>query len=237
VKSATASEIENALKSGDIAKLKKWVNYGQRFKRTCFNMTAGNNRMLQKAAKYGHFEVIKWLVECGQKVCLENRRHWDKFSNNSSNSAGTAANHKHYEIAKWLVQHPSASMSDRALISLLSTVAMFNTLDSCDFEFVKWIIIYIVPRVKQENLHAIPMALSIREFDISRWEFLIKDSGLIIDCRNCEDWEFFDLHTGSMADETRRYILSVKEMQIASGLENWITAYVQQKDSVKQRRY
>jgi hypothetical protein len=184
MKKATISEIESSLKNGDIAKLKKWVSYGQKFKRTRFNLTTGNNLALRKAAEHGHLDIVKWLVdECGQKdwpvkhTFLKNVLRIDV----SLSAAYIAAGCEHYDIAKWLFQHPTYNVPEAALLDMLLTMisACENDLD---VEFFKWLLGYSLRCLKLETLDVLNIFRFITAFgtfEMIKWT--ITDSGLIID--------------------------------------------------------
>ena len=181
MKRATASEIENALKSGDIAKLQKWVSYGQKFKRTRFNLTTGNNLSLRKAAENGHLDIVKWLVdECGQKAWpvkhtfLKNVLLIDV----SLNAAYVAGGNEHYDIAKWLFQHPTYNVPDAALLDMLLTMISACENDR-DVEFFKWLLVYSMKCRNLEEFDIFPDITALGTFEMIKWT--ITDSGLKID--------------------------------------------------------
>jgi len=121
-----------ALETGDLKQLQKWFESGELFIGTQYNYTTKNNNVLIHAAKYGHLNVIKWLIEeCEQKIrVVVNPRNpkpciWDALT--------FAADDRHYEAVKWMLLHIDDPEYDVA--RLLNTPSKYGELD-----FIKWLV-------------------------------------------------------------------------------------------------
>ena len=107
---ATNAQIAQAIITGNLGVLKKWVKSDNQFKRTCHDLTDGNNNALRLAIEWDQIEVVKWLVEkCKQPICAvakTNQGVCDPHGLDQSFDAALIALRKNnYALAGWLIDH------------------------------------------------------------------------------------------------------------------------------------
>jgi hypothetical protein len=257
-------DIEDALGAGNLTQLKEWVESGQKFERTRYDLTSGDNKALVKAAGYGRFKVVKWLVEeCGQTILptsqefTEHAHGWPHAPiPEDENAVEMAVVSQHYTIAKWLLRHPSNNLSDKAIEEMLKSVVGYgdgrlfkgffgyaaeriNVVDRdiCiqvamhgTFENFKWLVKdsgQVVDLMAENGLFVATAITATNRWSgeinlvaVAKW--LVEESGYIVDCRNCEDWvDIYNTPFSTWSTVDQEYLLSVKRIQDAVGLENW----------------
>ena len=175
-------DVENALGAGNLAQLKEWVEAGQTFKRTCYDLTNGGNNALITAVSCGQFKVVKWLVEeCGQTILptsqefIEYAHGWPHAPTpRDENAVEVAVDNQHYTIAKWLIRHPSNNLPDKVIEEMLKGAVEYS-----DSRLFKGYFGYAAERINvvdREICIQVAMRSTLKNF---KW--FVKDSGHVVD--------------------------------------------------------
>jgi len=263
---AIEDDIEDALKAGNLAQLKEWVDSGQQFERTRYDLTTGDNKALLRAVEFGQFKVVKWLVEeCGQTILptsqefIEYAHGWPHAPTpRDENAVEVAVDNQHYTIAKWLLRHPSNNLPDKVIEEMLKgaveyqdgrlfkgyfgyaaerinvvdrdiciQVAMRSTLKN-----FKWFVKdfgHVVDLIAENGLFVATAITATNGWSgetnlvaVAKW--LVEESGQIVDCRDCESWvDIYNTPFSTWNKADQEYLLSIKRIQDAVGLENWLS--------------
>ena len=182
------NDIENAIGTGNLTQLKEWVESGQKFEKTRYNLTSGGNDALLKAVAYGRLKVVKWLIEeCGQTILPTSQEFTERVLGwphapllRDENAVEVAVDHQHYTIAKWLLRHPSNNLSNKAIEEMLKGAVEYSDgrLFKCYFGYAAERINVVDPDICLQ----VAMRSTLENF---KW--FVKDSGYVVDlmAENC----------------------------------------------------
>lgn len=177
---AIEDDIEDALEAGNLALLKAWVESGQQFERTRYDLTYGGNEALLKAVACGRFKVVKWLVEeCGQTILPTSREFTERVLGSmptpiDENAVEVAVDSRHYTIAKWLLRHPSNNLPDKVIEEMLKGAVEYD-----DSRLFKGFFCYAEERINVVDRNiCIQVAM---HGTLENFKWFVKDSGHVVD--------------------------------------------------------
>ena len=213
----STSTLRHDCRTGNLARLKKQSSAG------AFSDDASeNNQAVQLASRFGHLDVLKWLVE-ESKLTID-------FTAVSNWPVQLAAENGHLDVVKWLVKESGQAVD----ITDHDNLALQLAAENGHLDVVKWLVEESGQAVDVTAVsnRAVRWAAGSGHLGVVRW--LVEESGQTVDCRDCETWELVE-DFNNLTEDIRAYLLFVKQLQEMLGLDDWKTGLELRKTASRQR--